>query len=163
MHAQFDSVGVIWFILGVILLVLEFVVPGVILAFFGIGAIITAGLTWIGVLETTSHQIPVFLISSLLLLVTLRKYLSKHFRGGVITEGGDDAHRSFVGKRGRVTKRISPDSIDGRIDLDGTEWKATSSVAIEAGSIVEVEAKDNITLRVKPGVDRETDSCRTAG
>ena len=155
MQALFTSQEMIWFILGIILLISEFAVPGVILVFFGVGAMITAFLTWIGILDSLGLQVLIFLISSLVLLFTMRKYLSKHFRGGIIKKGQEDAHKDLLGKNARVTSRITLDSIDGRVDLDGTEWKAISFETIEVGSIVEVEAKDNITLRVKPRVVKE--------
>lgn len=42
------SSELIWFSCGVVLIFLEFAVPGVILVFFGAGAILTSLLVWIG-------------------------------------------------------------------------------------------------------------------
>jgi len=41
----------IWFIAGLVLILLEFVVPGVILVFFGAGAWVVALGMWLGVIE----------------------------------------------------------------------------------------------------------------
>jgi len=45
---DFLSPALIWFITGIIFLLLEFVVPGIILFFFGCGAILAAIFAWIG-------------------------------------------------------------------------------------------------------------------
>ncbi|MCP4148860.1 MAG: hypothetical protein GY757_14030, partial [bacterium] len=39
----------IWAILGVVLVFIEFIIPGLVIVFFGVGALITALTTWIGI------------------------------------------------------------------------------------------------------------------
>ncbi len=47
---------IVWLIIGVILVIMEFAVPGVILVFFGVGAILTAILAWTGILNSVAVQ-----------------------------------------------------------------------------------------------------------
>jgi membrane protein implicated in regulation of membrane protease activity len=139
----------VWFAIGVILILLEFMVPGVILVFFGIGAILTAALSWFGILPGPTWQLIFFCVSSLGLLFGLRKYFSKFFKGDVAGEDGYSESREYAGEKARVTTAISPNSPDGRIQFEGTEWKAVSSRYIPEGEIVEIVEKKNITFTVK--------------
>ena len=61
----------IWFLVGLALILSEFMVPGVILVFFGMGAWITAIGAWVGFAPDTSSQLLIFAISSVILLVLL--------------------------------------------------------------------------------------------
>ena len=66
----------IWFIIGLICLLLEFAAPGFIIGFFGIGAWIVAGtLLFFDISLTT--QLLLFIIASVLLTVFLRKWIWK--------------------------------------------------------------------------------------
>lgn len=138
-----------WLIVGVILLMLEFIVPGVILVFFGVGGIITAILVWTGVLTSRVAQLAVFGVSSLVLLFALRRYLSRHFKGRVSRQAEYDDRAEYVGKSARVIRKIIPNSAEGRIDFEGAEWKAVAAEVIEEGSLVRIVEKDNITFAVK--------------
>ena len=65
----------LWFVLGLILVLSEFVLPGVILVFFGIGAWITTLTVWWGWTGGWTSQLLTFAISSVVLLVVLRGWL----------------------------------------------------------------------------------------
>ncbi len=139
-----------WLVAGLVLMFLEFVVPGIILIFFGMGAVITALLTWIGVLPSIEVQLLFFAVGSLILLFSLRRVFSKYLKGKLDSEEkvGDSAE--FLGKRVKVSKKIVPQSDEGKIEFDGTDWKAIADVEIERGEIVEIVGKKNITFFVKP-------------
>ncbi|MCK5842865.1 MAG: NfeD family protein [Candidatus Sabulitectum sp.] len=136
----------IWFSGGVILIFLEFAVPGVILVFFGVGAILTSILTWAGMLPGTTEQLIVFGVSSLTLLFGLRKYASRFFKGGSTEERDDE----YTGKLARVVTGIVPGSLEGKVFFEGSDWKADSLVSIPEGSSVRITGKNNITLIVEP-------------
>ena len=136
----------IWFSGGVILIFLEFAVPGVILVFFGVGAVLTSILTWAGVLPGATEQLVVFGVSSLALLFGLRKYASRFFMGGSTEEQDDE----YTGKLARVVTEIVPGSLEGKVFFEGTDWKADSLVSIPEGSAVRITGKNNITLIVEP-------------
>lgn len=138
--------GLIWFLAGVGMLFLELAIPGIIFCFFGAGAIITAIFIWIGILPVLTWQLIVFISTSLILLLTLRKYLSQYFKGN--SEEEEDSE--YVGKTVIVTRTIIPGTVEGRIFLDGTEWKATSDIRIEKDTNVIITQKKNITFSVEP-------------
>jgi len=138
----------IWFLIGIALLVLEFMLPGLIVFFFGVGACIVALVclfTNIGI----NSQLIIFILSSVASLVLLRKWLKGIFMGHVtskqdITQDLED----FVGQRAVVVQKITP-KMPGKVELHGTNWEAEADEEIEEGQAVEVIGKDNITLKVK--------------
>ena len=72
--------AVIWFLVGLGLLLLELILPGLMILFFGTGAWVTA-LACVIFEPSLNWQILIFLVASLLGLVLLRKYLKKRFFG----------------------------------------------------------------------------------
>ena len=143
-----------WFAGGVLFILLEFIIPGVLLVFFGIGAILTALLAWLEVLPSLTEQLIFFCVSSLALLFGLRKYLSRFFKGEVSDDGMFLDSGEYKGKTARVTRKIAPESPDGRIQFEGTEWKAVSGSIIEEGTLIEITGKKNITFTVKPVTEK---------
>jgi len=138
-----------WTIAGLALMISEFAVPGLILFFFGIGALITALLTWLMPLSL-EWQIAVFIITSLASLFGLRRFLKPVFMGR--TSGGPEESgelSQLVGTHGEVTEDIETGKT-GRILLNGASWKAVADEPICAGTTVEVTAQNNLTLTVKP-------------
>ncbi len=136
----------IWFSCGVVLIFLEFVVPGVILVFFGAGAVLTSLLVWMGVLPGATGQLVVFGVSSLGLLFGLRRYASHFFKGESTKETDDE----YAGRLATVTREIVPGSPGGKVFFQGTDWEADSEVGIPEGNTVQITGKKNITLVVKP-------------
>lgn len=144
---DFLNPAIIWFIIGVIFLFLEFALPGVIIGFFGVGAILTAVLALTGVLNSLISQLIFFCVSSILLLVFLRRMLKEHFMGKTVPK--DNGADEFIGRKAVVIKRIIPNSTGGRVKYEGTEWNAIADVEIEVGKFVTIVSKENITLKVE--------------
>ncbi|MDB6079998.1 MAG: hypothetical protein JWO82_3745, partial [Akkermansiaceae bacterium] len=90
-----------WLLFGVVLIALEFFAPGVILVFFGLGAIIASLTTWTGLTPELGEQTMVFGISSLVLLFGLRHFVKKWFVGHTQHSGGNHDD-DFTGKEARV-------------------------------------------------------------
>jgi len=145
------SASLIWFLVGVAFLIAELTMPVFILIFFTAGCWITTIVVWLFDIELTS-QILIFLVASLILLFTLRKYSLKIFKGK--THGDIDDHYtdSKIGKTAIVTKKITP-NVPGEIKAMGSFWRATANEEIEEGLSVLIEAKDSedgLTFKVKP-------------
>lgn len=85
---------IIWFVVGLILILMEFAVPGVILVFFGIGAWIVTALVYLGLLTSLTSQLFVFSGASLVLLVALRKLVKDKFYGHIT--GPQDCRRIWM-------------------------------------------------------------------
>jgi len=138
----------LWFIAGLAMLLLEFIVPGLIIFFFGVGAFVVA-LLCIFFDISINLQLLIFLVSSTLLLLILRRWLSTTFMGHVgfkmdTAENLDD----WVGGRAVVIREIKPD-LPGRVEFRGSQWDAAAGEEIPEGAAVEVTGKNNITLTVR--------------
>ena len=140
----------IWAVIGLIFVGAEFFVPGVVIVFFGLGALLTSILSGLipGLKNSMALQIILWLVSSSLSLAFLRKYLSKVFRGKMLTADGGDAS----GRIAEVTESISPEN-PGRVHFQGTTWKATSyTESFEPGDKVEILKEDGLSLIVTKSI-----------
>ncbi len=136
----------LWFGLGVVLLLLEFASPGVVLIFFALGAWLVALLCLTA--ETSLNlQLGVFVVSSVGLLLVFRKRIKGRIDGPQPAAGGTVSDE-FVGRRALVTREIRSDR-SGRVDYRGTTWQAESGERIPEGAAVEIQDKENLTLTVK--------------
>lgn len=137
-----------WALAGIILMISELILPGLILFFFGIGALLTALLSWILPLSP-NLQIIVFIIASLAALFGLRRFLKPVFTGRTSAQAAsDDDPGALTGSSGKVVDAIAPGQ-NGRILLNGARWKAESADTLPEGTPVEVIGQNNLTLTVK--------------
>lgn len=145
------SCSLIWFLIGAGLLIAELMIPGFILVFFTAGCWVTALLTWMMEINLTV-QIVIFIISSLALLFTLRKFALNTFKG-VTRDHEDDYYADTkIGKTAIVTRAIHP-HIPGEIKAMGSFWMAVSDMDIEEGASVLIESQtseDGLTFKVNP-------------
>ncbi|MBN2531712.1 MAG: NfeD family protein [Spirochaetales bacterium] len=141
-------IALIWLIAGLLMIGVEFIIPGFVIFFFGVGAIILSALTWLipALRNNFILQLIIWLISSGFALGFFRKFFSKIFKGKVQKDTGED---EFVCKTAEVIEPINQNK-PGRVSFEGTTWKAiTYDENIKAGDIVEILKKDNLTLIVR--------------
>ena len=142
-----EYIPYIWLILGLVLLASEFLIPGFVIFFFGIAALVIAGITWLipGLNTNIPLQIIIWLFASGLTLGVFRRFFRKTFRGKVIKSNNGD---EFRGKIATVVESIS-NNHPGRITFLGTSWKAMAyNEKIKKGDTVEILKKENLTLIV---------------
>lgn len=136
-----------WLLLGLLLLVSEFFVPGLIAAFFGIGALVVGVLTMLGIIESTGVQLTLFAVISLVALFGLRRQCQRWLKG---VEGDksladlDDA--GFIGARVEVLADFE-DGV-GDVLLNGSKWDAESAELLRAGDPAWVIDHKGIVLTV---------------
>lgn len=116
------NIVTIWFIIGILLLLSEFLIPGFTIFFFGVGALLTALLiVLIPPLQSVIWlQVVIFTITSIISLITLRKYFNKSLKGEIYKERED-----YIGQVCSVLESLSPEKA-GRIMYNGTSWAAYS-------------------------------------
>lgn len=137
---------VIWFLIGLVLLLLELVLPGLIVIFFGVGAWIVAIAVLIFPDMGLTTQLWIFAISSVAGLLLLRKFLKNKF----FKDDGSNAgslEEEFIGKTGIAETDLQVGKI-GKISFKGTQWSAISDCDIEKGQIVKIIEKESITLKI---------------
>ena len=143
----FSRPELFWFLIGLVLFLLELVIPGFFIFFFGLGAWITALVCLIGEPET-NLQIIIFAVTSVLSLIALRRIIQEKFfysKGNL----SDEVEDEFTGKEALATTDIGPDK-KGKIEFKGTTWKAESKSEIKEGQTAIIIEKENFTLIVKP-------------
>lgn len=137
---------VIWFIVGLVLILMEFVIPGLVIVFFGLGAWVTAVFVAIFPEMAFWVQMMIFTVFSVASLVLLRGSLKKRFfsdQEGAASEGVDD----YIGKTAIVNKAIK-DGV-GKVDFKGASWDVYADEDIPEGAKVEIIDKESIKLKVK--------------
>ena len=150
------SPSLIWFLIGITFLIAEIIMPAFILIFFTAGCWIAALAAWLFNLELT-NQISIFLVASLVLLFTLRKYSLKIFKGKTLNDVDFIYKDAKIGKIAIVTIKIEPNT-PGEIKAMGSFWRAVADVEIEEGKSVVIEKKeseDGLTFKVKPNIKEE--------
>lgn len=138
----------IWFLIGLLLLILEFAMPGLIIFFFGIGACVVALVCLLTDISLNT-QLLIFILSSILSLLCLRKWLKGIFMGYIVSKQDITENlEEFIGQRAVVKEKIMPKTL-GKVEFHGTNWAAEADEEIAEGTMVEITGKDNITLKVK--------------
>lgn len=142
----------IWCVLGIIMLLAEFVMPGFVIFFFGIGALFVALLCFLTETLSINAQLIIFLISSILLLIVLRRWFKAIFQGIFGSKNKMPINiKTNVGETAVVTKKITPLE-KGRVEFHGSMWSAEASAEIAEGTTVVIVEQNNLTFKVKPKV-----------
>jgi len=139
------SPALVWAVVGLVLLIAELMAVCFFLCFIGLGALVVALTSWLGLTPSFSSQLIVFTVSSLLLMALLRKTARKLFAGQA------DAPPDYAGQRVPVVGAIPPGG-EGTIQYRGSVWIAFSDAAetIPEGAVVQIEAVEGIRVKVKP-------------
>ena len=143
----FSRPELFWFILGLGLFLLELVMPGFIIFFFGLGAWVTALICLIGH-PGINLQIIIFAITSTLLLIALRKIIQNKFLNSKRTRS-DDVEDEFTGKEA-IAMIDFGGLIQGKVEFKGTSWSSESASEIKEGQRVVIIEKDSFKLIVEP-------------
>lgn len=135
-----------WLIVGFLMLVIEMFSLSFFAIFFALGALLTAALTYFGVLPSVTWQVVIFCVTSILSLIFLRKFIKKTFSK---PKGGKE-YSEFIGDPVRVTKAI-PANGRGKVYYRGTEWDAISEDGqpIDQEATVTIIRMDGIVAIVK--------------
>ena len=136
---------IIWFLAGLIMLLIEFIAPGIFFLFFANGA-------WVVVILTLVFDMPLsmqllsFLVFSIASLVVLRKRFKKIFTGNQSHNVTIDDE--FIGARARTVSKISS-SQPGKVKFRGTTWSAESQEDIPENTFVTIVKRNSLVLTVK--------------
>lgn len=145
MKEIFSNPAVLWFIFGFALLILEFIVPGLVLLFFAVGAWIVGVLTMFFDISF-NMQLITFLGSSILFLLAFRSRIKNTSFGKKLSN--EVIEDEFIGKTAKAETAISP-AHKGKVIFKGTAWDAVSDDIIQAGEYVTITGNDSIILKVK--------------
>jgi membrane protein implicated in regulation of membrane protease activity len=136
-----------WFLVGIAFYVVELVVPGFVIFFFGIGAWCAALAAYLTDISLSS-QLLVFLVASLTTLILLRTSLQKIFIGRFQSDEAPPQAQP-VATTGVVTEDILPPA-PGRVKYGGTFWTARADEPIHRGTVVKIVQQAKLEVKVCP-------------
>lgn len=140
---------------GIILMFLEFILPGGVAFFLGISGIGVALLRWIGLLSDPGTSIMAWLFSSVALTIAIRPFIKKYFRGNTSYKFADEDYEA-IGRIVDVVDPVTDFNDDGRIRFNGISWQArTIEGDIPAGTKAKISYRENTTWIVEPIDDDE--------
>ena len=139
------SPALLWSVLGLVLIFCELIIPGLVLVFFGAGALVTALICLIFD-PSQADQILIFLGCSIGSIVFTRHFFKSIFMGN---ETRDNSDSEFIGHTATVTTEIHPEK-PGRVELNGTSWNAEADQPISIDTRVEITNQKSLVLFVKP-------------
>ena len=140
----FENPAVLWFVAGFVLFLLEFVLPGLILFFFAVGAWIVAILS-LFVDISLNTQIIIFLAAALLTILLFRRGMKKMLWS---RRQNSEIEDEILGKTGIAESLIAPGH-KGKVSFKGTSWDASSEDTIQPGENVIIVGNESILLLVK--------------
>lgn len=136
---------VIWLVVLLVTLVVEFLTLGLTSVWFSGGAIVAVVLAMLNV--PWYIQIIAFLVVSVVLLVLTRPIAVKYFNNHLAKTNVD----SVIGQKAIVLEDINNLLGSGRVKIGGLEWTARSVNPIdifEEGEVVKVESVDGVKVMV---------------
>jgi membrane protein implicated in regulation of membrane protease activity len=138
------SPAVAWAILGFVLLIIEIFTTTFFVAFFGVAALVIAGLAATGLVTSLTNQLFIFGILGGSGLLVFRRKL-------VATLQSRPGHSTDKGQIITASAAIAPHAV-ARIEYQGAIWEATnaSEAAITAGDRIVIVSTAGIKLVVRP-------------
>lgn len=140
-----------WIISGLLLAVLEMVLPAFIFIFFGIAAILVGTAKYFGLIDDITWELTLFAVLSAIQIFVYRKFLTDLF-GNTDNRPVSSDSAGLIGGRAIVLDPFV-DGI-GSVSFRGSSWKAQSNTLdLEPATRVRVIGSDGIWLFVTPESD----------
>ena len=148
---EMDSIPLIWIVAGIVMVLLEFVIPGLVIIFFGVGALVTGLAMLAGLPEGNGIPFLVFSGVSVASLLGLRRQFKKIFIGTAFEGKGDPRADGddIVGQNAKVISWSDTEAGQGKVELRGTTWNARANATFAPGDQVKVVARQGLHLDVE--------------
>ncbi len=138
-----------WLTGGAVLVLLEFLIPGLVVVFLGLGALLTGGVLFLGWINDPVALLAFFAFSSILMLATLRRFVMRFYPSDVEKVEADE-DKLLIGQKATVVSTVYPSDFSGRVRFSGTTWSARSEHGIiPEGTEVKIVGRDNIHFVVR--------------
>lgn len=144
----FSNICWLWLCAGVIMIIAEFVLPGLVICFFGAGAVIVSLLCAFFPELSLAWQLIIFAVSAVLLIIAVRRIAPGIFKGSAATRNISDIDNDdIVNATAMTVAEITP-AVPGKVEFRGTLWDASADESISAGTPVIITARKNLMLFV---------------
>lgn len=145
-----DYTPYLWFIAGVIFIVVELMTPGFVFLWFGLGAIAAGLLALLGV--GVGFQIVAFLVASTALTIASRTIFERFFMRQAPGQGLRTGIDSLPGQIGTVVQASQGALQEAAVKVYGSTWTAypaSGEEPLREGEQVEVDRVDGAVLYVR--------------
>ena len=138
----------LWVLAGIVFLIMEIFSPGFVVGVIGVGCFAGAAASLLG--GSLNWQVGAFAGGILVGFVFIRPLFLRYFYPR--DKGAQTNVGALRGKTGTVVQAVDPDSGQGRVRIDGSDWKAcsVSGEALPQGSRVKVVSINGATAMVEP-------------
>lgn len=138
----------IWLIAAIVLVIIELLTAGFGVICFAVGALFSALAAFLG-MDSLVWQLLIFAVASVLCFIFLRPVVLR-----LLDKKSKDVKTNadaLIGKTAIVSETIDSSANQGRVAVDGDDWKAVSAdgSVINKGEKVEIISRDSIILTVK--------------
>lgn len=139
-----------WLVFGVVLMLLELVIPGLVMVFLGLAAALVALGLGLGLIEGFMEAMVAWFVSSLGLILALRELALKLAPTGEGYVADLNQPAELYGKVVTVIDEVSHDE-GGRIAFEGTSWPAIAEgTPIPKGAKARILGRIEMTYIVEP-------------
>jgi hypothetical protein len=138
-----------WLFAGGVLVLLEFLIPGLVVVFLGLGALLTSVVIYLGWLNDPIALLVFFVLSSILMLATLRRFVMRFYPADSEQVEADE-DKLLIGQKATVVSPVYHSDFSGRIRFSGTTWPARNANQgeIPVGTKVVIVGRENINFVV---------------
>ncbi|MFZ9887879.1 MAG: NfeD family protein [Myxococcota bacterium] len=144
----------IWLLIGMLLIGSEVFVPGLVMLFPGLGALVVAALQAAGWVESLPASLVTWAASSIALFAVMRRTLRRWFpaeESRRLEREGADAYGKLVDVLEDVAEQSPGEALRGRIRHEGTTWPAAStSGTIRKGERARLVYREELAWVVEP-------------
>jgi len=135
---------------GILLMILEFVLPGGLALFLGFSGLSVGILRLLGIITGTGASVAAWLILSVALTIIIRPFIKKYLRPESFTKFADEDYEA-MDQVAEVVETLRDDDSTGKIRFDGTIWRARSLEGeVKPGKRVRIRFRENTTWVVEP-------------
>lgn len=134
---------IVWLGLCIVFSLVEAMTSAMVSCWFAIGALCALAAALFH--TPLVLQVVFFAAGSLISFILIHRKVISLFRFQHTPDGAE----VYLGKHGVVTEEIQPEK-DGRIRIQGTDWKASAKVRIPKGTSVKTVGLKGVTMKVVP-------------
>lgn len=144
-----ESMLQFWLLFGAILVFGEFVLPGLVSVFVGLGALSVAALLYLNLIESLPSQLATWFLSSTIYIFTIRILVVRLYPSDTEKQNIDE-DQAMLGQAVDVIESISS-ARPGRIRFGESTWAAVlkGEGEIKASEKAVIVGRDNISWIVK--------------
>jgi membrane protein implicated in regulation of membrane protease activity len=146
-----DPITIVFLVAGILLIASEALHLSLIPVFFGVAALMVAGLRAIGLVESLPVSLLLWGFSSLGLAVPLRPMFKRYLKAGESRHDNSNEDQDARGEIVEVLEAVDDTGPKGRIRFQGTSWAAQcTDGAVPQGGRARLVYKDKMVWIVEP-------------